>query len=236
MDRPHRPRCRCALSRLVDAEGVRILIDDLVPHLTASIRTKMGAPSFAYFAKGGKARTPLHPMRPSARKWVPHPSRTLRRVGKHKPHCIQCIHPHENGCPILRALCEGWESTNPTASNASIRTKMGAPSFAHFAKGGKAQTPLHPMHPSARESVPHPSRFCEGWESTNHLELCNRARVQSCPMEGAGAFRPLKTAARVEGLQARIGIFTTRQEVSGARLSPAPPKNQLPKAPPPPTR
>ncbi len=98
------------------------------------------APSFAFSAKGGKPRTSPKTTFNPARKWVPHPSRFLRRVGNHKPHPKPPSTQHENGCPILRAFCEGWETTNLTQNHPQPSTKMGAPSFAFSAKGGKPRT------------------------------------------------------------------------------------------------
>ena len=74
-----------------------------------------GAPSIAHFAKGG--------IPPPRKSWdffrdnpilrVPHPSRTLRRVGFHHRESLGILSGtiQSCGCPILRALCEGWDST-----------------------------------------------------------------------------------------------------------------------------
>ena len=146
----------------------------------------VGAPSFAHSAKGGIAQTSTFRSLPGTNRGVPHPSRTLRRVGdstnlnlsnfiRYEPwgapsfahfakggtaqtSTSQSLSGTNPGCPILRALCEGWDSTNLNLPFSTRHEPRGAPSFAHFAKGGIAQTSTSQSLSGTNRGVPHPSR------------------------------------------------------------------------------
>jgi hypothetical protein len=92
-------------------------------------------------------------------KWTCHPEQpnSRRRVmARDEP---EPDHPKMRGCPILRALCEGWESRKAHPPFAFLSQPK------HWGSGWHILRLLFLSQPI--NWVPHPSLFSsEGWDST----------------------------------------------------------------------
>ena len=95
------------------------------------------------------------------------PTSRFLRCGKAQTSTIPFPTQHEpRGAPSFAHFAKGGKAQTSTSHLYPVRT-LGAPSFAHFAKGGKAQTSTFHSPPGTTKGAPILRALCEGCDSTN---------------------------------------------------------------------